>query len=214
MGNKSSYTSQNLVIENDSTQQTKSTESTQSNDYDWEKKDFVSTNEFSLNKQYLKCRVVDIYDGDTCTCVLPLFGEFFKFTIRLAEIDTCEMKSKSNTNKELALKARMCLFDLITNDSYKNKNLDLNISRKDMREKLNTNVYLIHILCGEFDKYGRLLGWLFPLAEINDPNDPSTDIIQKKSFNHLLIKEGVAYYYKGDTKLSEIEQIEIFQNVK
>jgi endonuclease YncB( thermonuclease family) len=176
----------------------------------WSKYNFDNTNEFSLNNKYLECRVVDIYDGDTCTCVLPLFGNYYKFKVRLADIDTCEIKSNSDTNKNLANKARICLYNLVTNSiSNSNTNLDSKICKKNLKALLNEKVYLIRILCGEFDKYGRLLGYLFS----SDENKiPEIDDIKTKSFNYKLINEHLAYFYKGDTKLTEQEQLDILNN--
>ena len=75
-----------------------------------------------------------------------------------------------------------------------------------MRSKLNENTFLIYILCGEFDKYGRLLGWLF---DSNEDNYPDSNDILIKSYNHQLIKAGLAYFYGGKlTKFTEQEQIE------
>ena len=172
-------------------------------DHVWINYNITSTNCFTLNDKYTICRVVDIYDGDTCTIIIPLFDKYYKFIVRLAEIDTCELTSKSSVNKELAYKARMRLFNFVTN-----KNLDLYVSRKKMKDELNDNIYLIHILCGEFDKYGRLLGWLFPLKYITTP---TMNDISIKSFNHKLINDGYASYYNGGTKLTEDEQLQHFE---
>ena len=40
-----------------------------------------NTDEFSLNNLFIDVRVVSIYDGDTCTCILPLFNNFYKFIL-------------------------------------------------------------------------------------------------------------------------------------
>ena len=191
---------------------------------EWTKYNFDNTNEFSLNDKYLECRVVDIYDGDTCTCILPLFDNYYKFKVRLADIDTCEIKSNSDTNKNLANKARICLYNLVTNtitntisnsdinsDTNTNTNLDLNLCKKNLRALLNEKVYLIRILCGEFDKYGRLLGYLFSSGE---NKIPKIEDIKTKSFNYKLINEHLAYFYKGDTKLTEQAQLNILNNDK
>jgi len=159
---------------------------------------FDSTPEFSLNGQFLNCRVVDIYDGDTCTCVIPFCNHLYKFIIRLSDIDTCEVKSKNEKNKDLAYQARSRLYQLITKS---NTIIDKNIKRKELRNMLNKQVFIITISCGDFDKYGRLLGWLY---------DKDTKLPQnvENSFNHILIKEKLAYFYQGNTKLSEEEQTE------
>ncbi len=152
---------------------------------------------FTLNNLFIETRIIEIYDGDTCTCILPIYGHYFKFSIRLADIDTCEMKSKSNDNKQLALEARKRLCCLISENL---SDIDLNISKKDLIRRLNSECYIIKIKCGEFDKYGRLLGWLY-----NGEATPETPVEQ--SFNHILLSEKLAYKYEGKTKLTEEEQI-------
>jgi len=159
---------------------------------------FEKSVDFSLKNQYIPARVVDIYDGDTITCVLNIFNQYFRFHIRLSEIDTCEMKSKEVTNKKLAYEARNRLFNLITS-----KHITENDKRKEVRKILNEEVYMIHLLCDDFDKYGRLLGWVFPYKTFQYDT--------KKSFNHQLINENLAYFYKGDTKLTEEEQINLMK---
>ena len=77
--------------------------------------------------------------------------------------------------------------------------MDLNITKKDLIEKLNKKCYTIKIRCGDFDKYGRLLGWLFS-------KDSIKTVPIEQSFNHILIKEKLAYKYEGKTKLTEEEQ--------
>jgi endonuclease YncB( thermonuclease family) len=192
MGNLSSYKNQNKQLDNQLDQQ-----------INWTKYNFTNTDNHTLNNQNFICRVVDIYDGDTCICILPLYNSFYKFNIRLADIDTCEIKSKVEYNKNLALLARMRLYELIIGSK---SNLDLEITRKDLRTELNNNVYLIKLMCGEFDKYGRLLGWLF------DINNTDLSLSHDKSFNHILINEKLAYLYNGKTKLTEDDQVNILKN--
>jgi endonuclease YncB( thermonuclease family) len=158
-----------------------------------------NTDNFSLNELFIETRIVSIYDGDTCTCILPIDKKFYKFNVRLAEIDTCEMTSKNINNKQIALEARKRLCQLISSDF---NDMDLNITKKDLIEKLNKKCYIIKIKCGEFDKYGRLLAWLYS-------KDSIATISVEQSFNHILIKEKLAYKYEGKTKLSEEKQIEI-----
>ena len=158
---------------------------------------FDETNDFSLKDQFLSARVVDIYDGDTITCVIPIFTNFYKFHIRLYDIDTCEMKSKEEENKKLAYKARNRMVEMITNKIVFNKD-----KRKEIRSLLNQHTYMVKIKCGDFDKYGRLLAWIFPY-------NSDLNIKVEDSFNHLLVKEKLAYFYKGDTKLTEKDQINL-----
>jgi len=156
---------------------------------------YDNTNDFSLENLIKYVRIVDIYDGDTCTCIMKLYNNKYKFHIRLAEIDTCEINSKNIENKNLAFQARNRLFELITDINLYKLNQE-NISRKNMKDQLNKKCYLIKLKCGKFDKYGRLLGHLYPIN--------NSDL----SYNQILIKEKLAYYYDGGTKLDETKQYE------
>ena len=159
---------------------------------------FDSTFEFSLKDKYIPARIVDIYDGDTVTAVINIFNSYFKFNVRLCDIDTCEMKSHDTEAKNLAYQSRNRLFEMVTEKQIKDTD-----KRKDVRKILNESVYMINLLCGEFDKYGRLLGWLY---------GSNNEIMDKQySYNHLLVKERLAYIYKGDTKLTELEQINLLK---
>jgi endonuclease YncB( thermonuclease family) len=166
-----------------------------------------NTNKFSLNvlfkEEFVKARVVNIYDGDTITVVLPINNNFYNFKIRLAEIDTCEIKSKNEENKLLAIKAKKRLCQLIIPDFNFNdeNNKELN---KELDKILNEKCYIIKIKLGEFDLYGRILGYLYDnKADIRTPIE--------QSFNHILINEHLAYKYEGKTKLSENDQVEILK---
>jgi len=96
------------------------------------------TNKFSLNgyKTFAKC--VHAYDGDTIHVVfkMPHSNEYNKWVIRMMGIDTPEIKAKNTNEKQLAVKARDFLRELILDK-------------------------IIIIECLDFDKYGRLLGNLF-----------------------------------------------------
>ena len=98
---------------------------------------------FSLDGSFLQCKVVNVYDGDTCKVVFPFSEKMYRWNIRLTGYDTPEMRPPKNQEnreleKQLAYKAR----DFLTS------------------KVMNTN-QLVYIKCGEFDKYGRLLGTLF-----------------------------------------------------
>ena len=161
-------------------------------------KTYQNTPQFSLQDQLHTVRVVDIYDGDTITVIIYLNKVYYRYTVRLEGIDTCEMKSKDNTTKNLALQARKRLFELISKEKVI---IEPTISRKELREILNKNVYLIRLKCGEFEKFGRLLGTIY--------SETSSRISFEKSFNNILLKEKFAYSYEGKTKLTEEEQVEL-----
>jgi endonuclease YncB( thermonuclease family) len=145
-------------------------------------------------------RVVDIYDGDTITCVINVFNGFFLFNIRLGDIDTCEIKSKMAKCQELSYKARYRMFELITKTKINLKEQKHPLKIKNLLSD-QLNVYLINILCGSFDKYGRLLGWIFDTTD--------KDCYKSNSYNHILLREKLAYEYNGSTKLTEEQQIKL-----
>lgn len=160
---------------------------------------YDNTKELSFKGKEYVVKVLDIYDGDTITVAFPLFDNIWRFTIRLSEIDTCEIKSKDPRAKELAIQARDRLFQLIRGVATPVEDLN----RKSLRILLGKNNYYVKLRCGDFDKYGRLLAFVYP------PNCVSTD--ERYSFNRQLVKEKLAYTYMGATKLTEEEQIELLK---
>lgn len=97
----------------------------------WSKYD-NKTEELSFKGQKLKCKVVSVYDGDTMRVVFPLNGKMYKWNCRLLGIDTPELRTRNKREKELAIMAKENLIKLVFNK-------------------------IIHIHCGGWDKYGRLL---------------------------------------------------------
>ncbi len=97
--------------------------------------------EFNFAGQVKECKVVDVYDGDTCKVCFAMNGGFYKFTVRMLGYNTHEMKQKKGdpaaaSNKALAVAARDYLRSLV----------------------LDKRVF-IH--CQEQDKYGRILGKIY-----------------------------------------------------
>lgn len=75
---------------------------------------------------------IKVYDGDTATICMELFGQRFKYNCRLAGIDTAELRDKDPEVKNLAIGSRDYLASLILNKT-------------------------IRVVCGHNDKYGRIL---------------------------------------------------------
>lgn len=119
---------------------------------------------FSFDSYECSAKVVHIYDGDTVHLVLHQqeTEKLIKIKARLYGIDTPEMRIPEQ--KEKAIKAKEKLIELL--------------------QKTN---YIIHVKCGEFDKYGRVLVTLY-------------SSVFNKSLNDILIEEGYAYAYFGKTK--------------
>ena len=173
------------------------------NEIDWKLYTYDTTSTFNFDKLYTLCRVVDIYDGDTITCAMVINNNVCKITIRLLDIDTCELKSKDNNVKDKAYEARQYLTNLILKDNDVDIVIDRYIKRKQLREILSNNVCLVNAYCGKFDKYGRVLGWIYN-KHITQNNNTKLN-----SYNNILIKNGLAYQYSGNTKIDESKQLEI-----
>ena len=125
---------------------------------------------FSLEGNFVKCKVVNVYDGDTCKVVFPLNGEIYRWNVRLTGYDTPEMRPpRSQENRDEEIKAAYAARDFL-------------------KSKVMNDNQLVFIKCGEFDKYGRLLGTLYV---------EETDEV---SVNDLMIQNGHGYAYDGGTK--------------
>ena len=126
---------------------------------------------FSLEGIFCECKVVDVYDGDTCKVVFPLHDKLYRWNVRLDGYDTPEMrprKNKPNREQEIAAakEAKKFLKDLV----------------------MKSPEQLVYIKCKEFDKYGRLLADLFVCQD------------DKCSVNQMMIDNGHGYVYNGGKK--------------
>jgi endonuclease YncB( thermonuclease family) len=80
--------------------------------------------------------VWNVYDGDTCTCIMDFNNNLHKFSVRLTGIDTAEMKSKDPELKKKAVAAKQYLSSMILNK-------------------------IVRLECEGLDKYGRILAKLY-----------------------------------------------------
>ena len=87
---------------------------------------------FNLNDYCTTAYCVNVYDGDTIKLIFKFRDHFDRWNCRLSGIDTPELRSHKEYEKELAIIAR---------DKLKEMILDK----------------IVYIKCGYFDKYGRLL---------------------------------------------------------
>jgi endonuclease YncB( thermonuclease family) len=154
---------------------------------------------FSLNGISCFCRIIDILDGDTVTVILPINDIYYKFIIRLNGIDTCETKSKDQSIRDLGMKAKKYIFELLCNKNNIIMTIDINIcSKKDIKTFLNENLILCYIKCHNFDKFGRTLADLY----LNSTEDIS--------LSQILLNKKLAYPYFGDKKSSNNELKDYF----
>lgn len=126
---------------------------------------------FSLDGQIKLCKVVDIYDGDSCKVVFNHNGHINKWNIRMNRYDSPEMKPSKSLENRLEIKERA-------------------IESKNYLKSLiyNSPEQLVYLKCGGFDKYGRLLGDIF----INKYDEITV--------NQQMIDKNYGYAYHGGTK--------------
>nr|QFG74086.1 MAG: hypothetical protein [Megaviridae environmental sample] len=96
---------------------------------------------FSLKGKCYRCKIVDVYDGDTVTGVIYLHMKYQKFKIRMLGYDSPEMKPPLNQENRLEEK-RQAL-----------------IARNALANKIMNRI--VKLECGHWDKYGRLLGVIY-----------------------------------------------------
>ena len=93
---------------------------------------------FNFDNKTFICKCIDVYDGDTITVVFYLFNEYYKFKIRLADIDTPEIRTKDLIEKEKGILARDFLRSKILNKICKIK-----CKKNDKYGRILANVYLV-----------------------------------------------------------------------
>ena len=91
-----------------------------------------NTTDFTLEGESHEAKVLSVYDGDTVKVAFPFEGKMFRWNCRLDGVDTPEIRTTNQKEKEFGYQVR-----------------------DHLREKILGKVVIIQ--CGEFDKYGRLL---------------------------------------------------------
>lgn len=121
-------------------------------------------------KKRIYARIIKVYDGDTCTALVTVGTEIIKIRLRLAGIDTPELKDepghkRSRKERELAEAAQRRLAELVL-------------------EK----IILIEIK--SWDKYGgRVVADLYINVDSKEEN-----------VSNILLNEGYAHVYNGGKK--------------
>lgn len=143
---------------------------------------------FSLCGQFYIGYCIDVYDGDTCTVNIHSITGNNQWKIRMLGYDSPERKTKNANEKKYALAAREMLMELI----YKK--------------------YVV-IECGEWDKYGRLLGTIFikPIQSDNNIITTQSCIESDCQFhdallnvNRWMLENTPCIPYDGGTKVEII----------
>lgn len=100
------------------------------------KKPPIYFNEYFDNK-IMKIKIIDVYDGDTVTAIIPFCFRKFKFKCRLYGFDSPEKKpSLKNTDRE--------------HEKYCAEIAKFALSEKILNKKIKCKTY-------KLDKYGRIL---------------------------------------------------------
>jgi len=148
----------------------------------------LSCNKFSFEGQEHLVKVVKCYDGDTITVNFWFDGKIQQFSIRMEGYDSPEKRSKDPEEKRMAKIARDALADKVLDKIVKMK-------------------------CGEFDKYGRLLGTIFIKSENENENENNdNDKVQNFSLSNYTFnineymensKFGLDYHGKTKTEFKD-----------
>lgn len=144
---------------------------------------------FTLEGQTFPAKVVYVYDADSPTIAIPLFGNIYSFKTRLLGIDTLEMKvpayveeSKREEYTKNAYKARNFLLGKVTGCTVEDFK---KYTKKEIEEMCAKSNKLVEVKCHGWDKYGRFLATL---------------VVDGENLNDLLVKNKMAYAYDGGTK--------------
>ena len=141
---------------------------------------------FSLNGIKTQGKIVDIYDGDTCTIIFYYKNEFMKLKCRLNGIDCPEMRPpKSKVGREEEIKQAILARNKVISMGTSLGELPDIIPKDALKERMNSNTKIITIHLYDFDKYGRVL------AEL---------IVDDISINEYLVENKYAKKYDGGTK--------------
>jgi endonuclease YncB( thermonuclease family) len=129
--------------------------------------------DFTLNGEYHLAKAVDIYDGDTIRIVMRLGGRLTQFKARMTGYDSPEMKPLKSSPTRVQEKA------------------DAIRAKEALGAKINGKP--LEVLCGDFDKYGRLLITVLTHSS-GDWKDAGENV------NQWMIANGHGYTYGGGTK--------------
>ena len=108
---------------------------------------------YSFNGIVDYCEVCKCYDGDTIWIYRTINNKLYRIRCRLLGIDTAEMKSQNDEEKEFAINTRLYLVSLIynkkvwikfyDNDKYGRALCELFLTEKDMVNNNSVNQLLI-----------------------------------------------------------------------
>jgi micrococcal nuclease len=128
-------------------------------------------------------RVTDVYDGDTLVAVVDIGeNQYRRVMMRLAGIDTPELRSKYSTERTMALSARNRVLNWLLPDVFA---IDGKYTRRCITAQLDHSPALVTARLGKFDKYGRVLCRIIKGSEC---------------LNDMMVQEKYARSYDGRGK--------------
>ena len=99
-------------------------------------KQTIETKEWSFKNRIYMAKVVAVYDGDTIRAVFKFNGDYYKFNIRLMGIDTPEIRTKNDKEKNCGYMVKGILEDKILNKQ-------------------------VQLVCTGEDSFGRILAYIY-----------------------------------------------------
>jgi len=137
---------------------------------------FENTPTYSLKGIRTRCKVVNVYDGDTLWIVISLHGSLYKYKVRMLGYDSPEMKPPlSQVNRDLEIQAAVQAKAHI-------------IQLLDGKE--------VYVEFMEYDKYGR------PLAKLYTHAKPlcCLGVLEETCVNDEMVQNGHGKTYDGGKK--------------
>jgi endonuclease YncB( thermonuclease family) len=108
---------------------------------------YNNTPRFNFIGKTFNAKCVKVYDGDSITVVFMVYGEYYKFSIRMYGYDSPEIHSK-NTDAD------------IKKQEQKWAHMSKEVLSNMIMDKIIT------LTCKDYDKYGRIVG----VVDINNIN--------------------------------------------
>ena len=116
--------------------------------YKWKYRNYNKLTKFyTLNKINVWAKIVHVYDGDTVHAVfsLPNSSTIYKYKLRLAHIDTPELRSKNIKEIKKANEAKKVVENMILN-----KIVYLELEGEDKYGRILANIYINNINLNQY----------------------------------------------------------------
>lgn len=146
--------------------------------------DVMMTPLFCFQNSNPWARVISIHDGDTIGVIMEVMPSyFFRVSVRLRDIDACELRDTDPLKKTKAQTARRRLIQLICGEEISEQLVQCRSSQQQRLALCQLPSVMVRLENLGHDKYGRVLATVF--ASDDDQN----------SVNDRLLAEGVVESY-------------------